>query len=25
VVPPDLPTDSIQDLAREFKPGKRGG
>jgi len=24
-VPPDLPTDSIQDLAREFKPGKRGG
>jgi TonB family protein len=25
VVPPDLPTDSVQDLAREFKPGKRGG
>ena len=24
-VPPDLPTDTIQDLAREFKPGKRGG
>jgi TonB family protein len=25
VVPPDLPVDTIQDLAREFKPGKRGG
>jgi periplasmic protein TonB len=24
-VPPDLPVDTIQDLAREFKPGKRGG
>ena len=25
VVPPDLPVDTIQDLAREFKPGRRGG
>ena len=25
VVPPDLPVDTIQDLARGFKPGRRGG